>query len=402
MPSARLTLALIFLLGACRAPQFAPAATLDEVARRVEAESVARARLPAFRAARPVELPATLAELAQAARRWLATLETSHTELLTLEDPRAFELADIFWEALPRGARERLFGPRGPRLAAIGVRLEHDARGPFVRAVLDDSPAARAGLAVGERILAVEGAPFEPVASFRGRAGRVTELRVETPAGARRTLTLVPDELRPRERFLAALRASAELRHEDGHALAYVHVWSWAGDEFQAALRELLLDGPLAEAEGLVLDLRDGLGGANPDALALFAREVPTLTWSAADGSKGRFSGAWTRPVVLLVDGTTTSGKEVFARAFQRARRGPLVGTRTAGAVAGGALYPLPGSCLLYLAVREVLVDGERLEGRGVTPDVVVEWERARGGPDRPRERAFEVLRGLLAPAEGG
>ena len=395
-------LVAVVLSAACRAPVFAPQATLAELERRVEAEAVARERLDAFRAARPGVVPSTPAELATVANRWLATLGTSHTELLTLEDPRAFELADVFWEALPRTERERVFGAHGPRLAGIGVRLAQDERGPFVRAVLDGSPAARAGLAVGERILAVEGEPFAPVGSFRARAGRATELRVEAPDGTRRTLVLVPDELAPGARFLAALRASAHVRTLDGRALAYVHLWSWAGAEPQEALAELLLRGALAEADGLVLDLRDGLGGANPDALALFAREVPTLTWSAADGAHGRIESAWKKPVVLLVDGTTTSGKEVFARAFQRAGRGPVVGTRTAGAVAGGSLFLLPGACLLYLAVREMLVEGERLEGRGVQPDVPVEWERARGGPDRPLERAFEVLRDELARAGSG
>ena len=80
----------------------------------------------------------------------------------------------------------------------------------------------------------------------------------------------------------------------EGFHLGYVHVWSWAGEEVQETLRELLLAGELAQADGLVLDLRDGLGGANPDALALFSRELPKLTWTERDGTSASRPSSWT------------------------------------------------------------------------------------------------------------
>jgi carboxyl-terminal processing protease len=390
---ALVALTVLALSSGCRAAGQSGAAALAALERRVEERALARERLPAFRAARPASVPGDPTELSRVANAWLATLGTSHTEFRMLHEPRAWELADVFWETLDERERQRVFGTHGPRLAGIGVVLDQGANGPFVRAVLDGSPAAHAGMRVGERILRVEGEPFEPVASFRGRAGETLALELVAPDGEARTLDVVPDEARPRERWLAALRASAEVRVQGGRALAYVHVWSWAGEEVDAALRELLFEGELAQADGLVLDLRDGVGGANPEALALFACDVPVLEWRNAAGTGGVRASAWKKPVVLLVDEHTTSGKEVLARAFQRAARGPLVGARTAGAVLGGSLALLPGPSVLYLAELDVLVDGERLEGVGVTPAVLVPWKRENGGPDRPRERAFEVLR---------
>jgi carboxyl-terminal processing protease len=388
---------LLALLSGCHMPpRVGPPRILAALERCVDEHALARDRLEVFRAARPTDVPYDPDRLSLAANRWLATLGTSHTEFRTLREPRAFELADVFWEALGERERALAFGRGGPRLAGIGLILGMDASGPFVRAILDGSPAARAGVRVGERPVRFAGAPFEPVESFRGRAGLALPLELAAPDGSRRTLAVVPDEPWPRERWLRALRASATVSASGGRRLGYVHVWSWAGEEVQAALRELLFEGPLAAAEGLVLDLRDGLGGANPDAFALFSRELPTLTWSTPDGNSGTFAGSWTKPVVLLIDEHTTSGKEIFARTFQRAGRGPIVGTRSAGAVVGGSLFLLPGPSVLYLAVRDVLVDGERLEGRGVTPDVVVPWERESGGSDPQLARALEVLRAEL------
>lgn len=392
----RSAVCVLFAALACRAPRVDGETVLDALEQRVEQRTLARERLAAFRAARPAPAPRDEDELARAANAWLATLGTSHTEFRTLAEPRAWELADVFWEALDVRERERVFGPHGPRPAGIGVILGEGTHGPFVRAVLDGSPAARAGIAVGERIRRVDGAAFEPLGSFRGKAGRTLTLELVAPDGTTRTRTVVPDAVRPRERWLTAMRASAEVRELGGRRLAYVHVWSWAGEEVSAALRALLLAGPLAEADGLVLDLCDGVGGANPDALALFSRELPKLAWRDVTGARGELASSWTKPVVLLVDEHTTSGKEVLAHAFQRTGRGKVVGTRTAGAVLGGSLTLLPGPSVLYLAELDLLVDGVRLEGVGVTPDIVVPWERAAGGADRARERAFEVLRAEL------
>ena len=75
--------------------------------------------------------------------------------------------------------------------------------------------------------------------------------------------------------------------------------------------------------------------------------------------------------MVVLVDEGTRSGKEVVAYGLQR-RDVPVIGTRTAGALLAGRGFLLSDGSLLVLAVSDVRVEGERLEGRGVVPDVEV------------------------------
>lgn len=82
-----------------------------------------------------------------------------------------------------------------------------------------------------------------------------------------------------------------------------------------------------------------------------------------------------------------------MAAALQRHRRAVVVGERTAGAVVAGQPFALADGSLLYLAVADVLVDGARLEGAGVVPDVVVADDVARSeGRDPVLERARAVL----------
>src|SRR5262245_10867108 len=328
----------------------------------------------------------------------LAELATSHTAFFTREDPSYFVLLELFWDALEPDRRDRFYPDGPPPLPGIGILTEPSATRDgalLVRGVLEGSPAAAAGLARGDRLLAVEGEPFRPVASFRDRIGSPTRMRVR-PAGApdaERKLMLVPEALSPRALFVRSLRASARVVERDGSRLACAHLWSYAGEELQETLRELLLSGPLSGADGLVLDLRGGYGGANPEYLNLFRRDLPELTFVGRDGSAQASPASWTKPVVLLVDEGTTSGKEVFAHGFRRQKRGPIVGARTAGAVMGGSAFLMRDGSLLYLAVLDVLVDGERLEGRGVEPDVAVPFSRESSrGADPQLERALDVL----------
>ena len=72
---------------------------------------------------------------------------------------------------------------------------------------------------------------------------------------------------------------------------------------------------------------------------------------------------------------------------------GELIGTRTEGAVLAATAF-LIGSGLLLLAVEDVRVDGERLEGVGVTPTIEIPGAAPAGSDDPQLSRAVAVLSG--------
>src|ERR1700704_3641955 len=92
----------------------------------------------------------------------------------------------------------------------------------------------------------------------------------------------------------------------------------------------------------------------------------------------------WPKPVAMLVNGGTRSGKEILAYGFKKYRLGELIGTRTEGAVLAATAF-LIGNGLLLLAVEDVRVDGERLEGVGVTPTIEVQAGAASAESDDPQ-----------------
>jgi carboxyl-terminal processing protease len=105
----------------------------------------------------------------------------------------------------------------------------------------------------------------------------------------------------------------------------------------------------------------------------------------------------WRRPVVLIINGGTRSGKEALTYGFRKHALGKVVGTRTAGAVTAGRPFLLKDGSLLFLAVADARVDGERLEGRGVAPDIEVAYSiEYAGGKDPQLEKAIDVLRAQI------
>lgn len=313
-------------------------------------------------------------------RRRLALLRASHTEYYTPDDPGYRDLLSIFEPVLHRSAEGE----------SLGLAVVERDEGWFVFRAFPGSPAEAAGLRRGDRIVSADGEPLGPVRSLRGKRTVVLEVRSRRD-GPLRTVSLAPRRVDPKQEWLEAQKAGSRIVERQGHRIGYVPIFACAGVPYEEALQDTLAK-PLADAEALVIDLRGGWGGCNPDFVSLFDPAVPDLTSIDRDGKRSVSRSTWRRPLVVLIDGGSRSGKEVVARAFQRSRRAVLVGERTAGAVLAGRPFLLADGSLLFLAVQDVEVDGERLEGIGMTPDVPVAADLPYAeGRDPQLERALDV-----------
>jgi carboxyl-terminal processing protease len=323
----------------------------------------------------------------------LAELRTSHTAYYTPAQPEYFQLLDVFSVYLADEIEARF--PDG--------RVSYPGIGMFTRVIegrwhvtgiVAGTPASESELDVGDAILVADGAPFEPLGSFEGKIGTPVTLSVQKSADSKERLAVavIPERIRPTTMFLQAIEASAKRFQRDGVSVGYARIWSYAGEHYHQAFLDQLQGETLKGADALVLDLRDGWGGANPVYLNLFNRGVPVLKMRGRDGEPTTFDSQWRNPAVLLVNRGTRSGKEVLAYGFKAFGLGSVVGTRTSGAVMGGKPFVLADGSLLFLAVSDVIVDGLRLEGVGVEPDIVVPFDvRYSDGADPQLERALDV-----------
>ena len=309
--------------------------------------------------------------LAHVINTMLSQLQASHTRYYTPDEPEYYQLADIFAGTLRRRGLDRAFPGGRISYPGIGVLTRTDVSGAnVITGVIQGTPAETAGLLVGDQIVSADDTPFETVRSFRDKVGKQVVLALRRGATPLR-IPVSPIDVEPGKMFLEGMRASARIVQANGRRIGYVHVWSYAGYAYQQALERLLSDGILSDADALIWDLRDGWGGAVPEYLDLFNSRAPTMKVTDRNGAHGFVNVKWRKPVAMLVNGGTRSGKEVLAYGFKKYRIGEIIGTRTEGAVLAATAF-LIGRGLLLLAVEDVQVDGERLEGVGVAPTIEV------------------------------
>ena len=159
-------------------------------------------------------------------------------------------------------------------------------------------------------------------------------------------------------------------------------------------------------APGFIVDLRHNPGGhGNTLAIMLgqfFPQRIDFGRLTNRDGEPTEKSGSslwfatYRGPLVVLTDGSTASAAEIFAHVLQYYKRATVVGRRTGGWVLLSFDYALPDGGRLVVPEQDYVgLDGQRLEGRGVTPDVVVpapSLADLRAGRDPDLEAALNVL----------
>ncbi|BAY44454.1 peptidase S41 [Scytonema sp. HK-05] len=338
-------------------------------------------------------------EVAGVINQMLSELRTSHTRFYIPNEPAYYQLLGIFQPRNPEFQKElKKFFPKGKiEYSGIGA-ITKDINGKtFVSGILDGSPAAKTGLKVGDQLLSVDNRPYQPIQSFTGKAGqKVTLLIQRTPdANSQEKIAVTPKMFDASTMFLEAQQASTQVIQRNGKKIGYVHIWSNAADPDQEKLREDLIYGRLRDAQALVLDLRDGWGGGDIGYLNIFtAQEGPSITSIPRNGKRYTYISQWKKPVVMVINEGSRSSKEILAYAFQQHKIGPVIGSKTTGAVVAGRPFLMSDGSFLYLAVSNVFInENQRLEGKGVTPDINVPFslEYAQGA-DPQKERAIETV----------
>jgi C-terminal processing protease CtpA/Prc len=351
------------------------------------------ARLPQLATAGP-GLPVTR----EAVDAVLASLNASHTGRYVQDQLDYYELADVFRFALRRDMR-RLFPPDGEvTYDGIGIATRDIDGKVFITDVYDGGPAARAAIKPGDEILSVDGAPFAEIGSFRGKAGRLAELNLlRTADGEPITVAVRVEKLQPGDAFLRAISDSVQVIQRGNRKIGVVKLWSYTRSEVTDILYHELGGGRLKDVDGLIVDLRSRWGGAPADAAETFVGGTADMRLVDRDGKESMENVRWHKPVVAIIDAGTRSGMEILAYSLKK-NGIPLIGTETAGDVLAATGFLLPDDSLLVLAVDDVFVDGERLEGHPIKPDIAVPFDvRYADGRDPQLDAALAAMAERLA-----
>ncbi|MGH9846261.1 MAG: S41 family peptidase [Blastocatellia bacterium] len=311
----------------------------------------------------------------------------------------------------------------------IGIELRMIDGAAVITRVEPDSPAFRAGLRTGFVIKKAGGKSVEQFAGQVARSNqseamnavRITRRilgEVNGEPGTTTLLTVLDGRNTPREAAVGRERLKGELSPPLGNFppqytefeskrlggnIGYIRFNIFTTPVI-GMVRQAIRD--LRDTDGLVFDLRGNPGGVGGIAVSIGGQLVAkggsfgTMKMRTSEVKFAVFpqQDAYAGPVAILMDGMSASTSEIFAAGMQELGRAIVVGERSAGACLPSYFQKLPTGAIFQFAVADFKTPkGILVEGRGVTPDLEVKWNRASllAGRDAQLDAAIERLQRL-------
>ena len=273
-----------------------------------------------------------------------------------------------------------------------GIGISITMRDGFITVIspIEGTPAYRAGILAGDRIVEVDGKPAkdlrEAVKMIRGPKGTevvVTIIRGENPDPV--DFTIVRDTIP-----LESVRAMAI---EPG--IGYVWITNFRDnttEDLEKALEKMKKEE--GSLKGLILDLRDNPGGLLSQAISvsdLFLEEGNILSIKGRDKQNTKEFKAKPNkveldfPMVVLINGGSASASEIVAGALQDHNRALILGTSSFGKGSVQNVETLREGYGLKLTIaRYYTPSGKSIQAKGIIPDITVESRRLEINADEP------------------
>src|SRR5213596_1584533 len=280
-----------------------------------------------------------------------------------------------------------------------GLGIEVGMEDGFVKVIspIEDTPAFKAGIKPGDLIIKLDEMPVkgmtltDAVKKMRGKPNTQITLTISRKG---ETVPVV----------VTLTRAIIRVQSVKSKTIEPGYVWVRVS-QFQEATAENLvkqLDALFraGQVKGLVLDLRNDLGGLLHGAVAVSSAFLPAKslivsTDGRAEDAKKKFfatpddyvrgsrgedvlksipSAVKTVPMVVLVNGGSASASEIVAGALQDHKRALVLGTTTFGKGSVQTILPLDDSSALRLTTaRYFTPSGRSIQATGIVPDIVME-----------------------------
>ena len=279
----------------------------------------------------------------------------------------------------------------------IGIYMGFKDNKVSVISVMDDSPAARAGIQANDEILAVDGVPVteiqpeEVAIHIRGEVGTEVILSIRRNGTEDKEFVIQRDTIQVK---------TAEGRMLENN-MGYIRIASFGentGEEFKEEYNKLKEAG----MAGLIVDLRQNPGGLITSCVEVANMLVPKgniVSVVQRDGSREDYDSTLeenTPPLVVLIDENSASASEILAGALQDREAAAIVGTKSYGKGSVQVVVPLFHEDGLKLTIAKYYTpSGKCIDGIGIEPDVTVKFSEG-DTVDKQLNMAKEVLQGKM------
>ncbi|MCS6791842.1 MAG: S41 family peptidase [Oscillatoriaceae bacterium SKYG93] len=266
-------------------------------------------------------------------------------------------------------------------LSGVGIKLEVDEKTKTLRVVepIENSPAAKAGIQVADRILLIDGKPTqgmtveEAVKLIRGKEGTQVKLQLSREGKGIFEVTLTRARIE-----LQAVRYS--VKEEGRIRVGYIRLQEFsahAAEQMQRAIEDL----KSKKVNAFVLDLRGNPGGllyASVDIARMWMNKgaiVKTVDRQGRDEEiKNNNSALTDLPLAVLVDKNSASASEILSGALQDNGRAIIIGSKTFGKALVQSVHSLSdGSGLAVTIAHYYTPNGKDISHKGITPDITVD-----------------------------
>ncbi len=261
-----------------------------------------------------------------------------------------------------------------------------------VVAPIEGTPAFRAGILPGDRIVKIEGMSTkdmqlsDAVKRMRGKPGSKIVISI-----VREGLTEPKDYSITRELIQVQSVKTGEL--EPG--IEYIRLRQFqekTGQDVEGALEKYNKG---KKIQGLVLDLRNNPGGLLTSSVEVAEKfldsgKLVVYTEGRVRNQNMRFQAAGKRtwgdfPIIVLVNQGSASASEIVAGALQDWGRAVVLGTQSFGKGSVQTIIPLSdGSGLRLTTAKYFTPKGRSIHGKGITPDIIVEMPKPAPGEQAP------------------
>ncbi len=318
-------------------------------------------------------------------------------------DGMLYELGDPYTTLLAPDKLGRLTETTSGNYAGVGIQTDVRDGWLVVIAPVAGSPAERAGIEPGDRIIEINGRSAhgwtleEATAAFRGKPGTSISLRIERPG----FVAAIPFTLVRKPLHQSAVRRVALLPNGVG----YIDLKAFSDSttrELTRSVNALIRRG----ARSLILDLRGNPGGLLEQGLSvsdLFlsrGQRIVSLRGRARSASRDYRDSTAQRwpalPVVVLVDDKSASASEIVAGALQDHDRAVVVGEPTYGKGSAQTIIPLGAVGGLKITTARWYTPSGRSIGRKAVRD---DDEEA---PKPPRRQRYLTDGGRVVYGGGG
>jgi len=295
------------------------------------------------------------------------------------------------------------------RFEGVGMEIGIRKGELQVIAPLEGTPAYRAGIKTGDKIIKIDDKPSldmnvdEAVSLIRGPAGTEVVLTIfREDWEETKDFKLVREIINIPSLKWELLTSTGEAGEQEGD-IAYLRIYHFtqrASYDFNNTAREILN----SPAKKIILDLRNNPGGylnVAQDISSWFLKKDQVIAIQDFGGKKKEEEYKTDKdgllseyPVVCLINGGTASGAEIMAGALKDNREITLIGERSFGKGLIQELFELRDGSKLKITIAKWLTPKRNsISEKGIEPDIEV--KAVEGDKDLQLEKAIEIIKNL-------